>query len=94
MFPLSCKLFEASGQHPIPFHQAMIIKHVYQACLASLSVEHVHRACVDSIASSVVVVWQLWQDMLYPHLFLSLYILISSHTLCIRPVTDVSSAVK
>ncbi len=73
---------------------SMSAKHVYQACLASLSVEHVHRACVDSIASSVVVVWQLWQDMLYPHLFLSLYILIPSHTLCIRPVTDVSSAVK
>ena len=55
MFLSSCKLFEASGQHPNPFHQAMVARHVYQACLASLSVEHVHQACVDSIASSVVV---------------------------------------
>jgi len=40
---------------PKSFHQAMVARHVYQACLASLSVEHVHQACVDSIASSVVV---------------------------------------
>lgn len=80
MFPLSCKLFEASGQHPTPFHQATGIKHVYQACIASLSVEHVHPACVDNIISSVIV-WQLWQDMLCPHLVTSLYILISSHNL-------------
>lgn len=70
-------------------HQSMSTKHV----LHCLSVEHVHRAYVDSIASSVVAVWQLWQDMLYPYLFLSLYTLVPSHTLCIRPVTCVSSAV-
>ncbi len=43
-FPLSCKLFEASGQHPILFHQARVTKHVYQACLVCLSTEPVYTA--------------------------------------------------
>lgn len=41
---MSCKLFEASGQHPILFHQARVTKHVYQACLVCLSTEPVYTA--------------------------------------------------
>ena len=72
MFPSSCKLFEASGHHPIPFHQAFVSKRVCQVCLACLSPEPGYTA-LPAVA--------LYNKPGRTYLVMSLCILMPFHTL-------------